>query len=95
MLTWGCRRIVKHFVQPLGLLSAELRQIGEGDYDKRLPESKRTDLIGQLQNSFCLMRRTISQQIKDAEQAKKETEERTTDTYASQHCSRILTGVEK
>ena len=77
MLTWGCRRIVKHFVQPLGLLSAELRQIGEGDYDKRLPESKRTDLIGQLQNSFCLMRRTISQQIKDAEQAKKETEERT------------------
>ena len=79
LLAWGCHRIVRHFVQPLGLLAAELRQIGHGDYEKRLPPSERTDLIGQLQNSFCQMRRSISQHIHEAEQTKQETEQRTTE----------------
>ena len=77
LLALGCHRIVKHFTQPLGLLAAELRQIGHGDYEKPLPPSQRTDLIGQLQNSFCQMRRSISQHIKDAENTKRETEQRT------------------
>ena len=77
LLALGCQRIVRHFIQPLGLLAAELRQIGDGDYEKPLPHSERTDLIGQLQNSFCQMRRSISQHIRDAETAKQETEQRT------------------
>ena len=77
LLGWGCHRIVKHFTQPLGLLAAELRQIGHGDYEKPLPHSERTDLIGQLQNSFCQMRRSISQHIMKAEKTKQETEKRT------------------
>ena len=79
LLGMGCHRIVKHFIQPLGLLAAELRQIGHGDYEKPLPLSHRTDLIGQLQNSFCQMRRSISQHIHEAEQTKQETERRTTE----------------
>jgi signal transduction histidine kinase len=79
LLVLGCRRIVHHFIQPLGLLAAELRQIGHGDYEKPLPPSQRTDLIGQLQNSFCQMRRSISQHIRDAELTKQETEQRTTE----------------
>lgn len=77
LLALGCQRIVRHFIQPLGLLAAELRQIGDGNYEKPLPHSERTDLIGQLQNSFCQMRRSISQHIRDAERAKQETEQRT------------------
>ena len=77
LLVMGCRRIVSHFIQPLGLLASELRQIGHGDYEKPLPVSQRTDLIGQLQNSFCQMRRSISQHIRDVEQKKQETEQRT------------------
>ena len=77
LLAWGCHRIVKHFTQPLGLLAAELRQIGHGDYEKPLPHSERTDLIGQLQNSFCQMRRSISQHIREVEKTKQETEQRT------------------
>ena len=77
LLAIGCHRIVKHFIQPLGLLAVELRQIGHGDYEKPLPLSQRTDLIGQLQNSFCQMRRSISQHIKDAELTKQKTEQRT------------------
>ncbi len=77
LLVMGCRRIVNHFIQPLGLLASELRQIGHGDYEKPLPVSQRTDLIGQLQNSFCQMRRSISQHIRDVEQKKLETEQRT------------------
>jgi signal transduction histidine kinase len=77
LLVMGCRRIVHHFIQPLGLLASELRQIGHGDYEKPLPISHRTDLIGQLQNSFCQMRRSISQHIRDIEQKKQETEQRT------------------
>jgi signal transduction histidine kinase len=70
---------VKHFIQPLGLLAAELRQITHGDYEKILPTSQRTDLIGQLQNNFCQMRRSISQHINDAEKTKQETEQRTSE----------------
>ena len=77
LLVMGCRRIVRHFIQPLGLLARELRQIGDGNYEKPLPPSERTDLIGQLQNSFCQMRRSISQHIRDAEQTKQKTEQRT------------------
>ena len=77
LLAIGCHRIVKHFTQPLGLLAAELRQIGHGDYEKILPHSQRTDLIGQLQNSFCQMRQSISQHIHEAEKTKLETEQRT------------------
>ena len=77
LLALGCQRIVQHFIQPLGLLAAELRQIGDGNYEKTLLHSERTDLIGQLQNSFCQMRRSISQHIRDAEQTKQETEQRT------------------
>ena len=79
LLVLGCHRIVKHFIQPLGLLAAELRQIGHGDYEKPLPLSERTDLIGQLQNTFCLMRRSISKHIHDAEQTKQEAEQRTSE----------------
>ena len=77
LLAIGCHRIVKHFTQPLGLLAAELRQIGHGDYETLLPHSQRTDLIGQLQNSFCQMRQSISKHINDAEKTKEETEQRT------------------
>ena len=77
LLVMGCRRIVKHFIQPLGLLASELRQIGHGNYETPLPISQRTDLIGLLQNSFCQMRRSISQHIRDVEQKKQETEQRT------------------
>ena len=77
LLAIGCHRIVKHFTQPLGLLAAELRQIGHGDYETLLPHSERTDLIGQLQNSFCQMRQSISKHIHDAEKTKEETEQRT------------------
>ena len=79
LLAMGCHRIVKHFIQPLGLLAAELRQIAHGDYEKILPTSQRTDLIGQLQNNFCHMRRSISQHIHDAENTKQETEQRTSE----------------
>ncbi len=77
LLVMGCYRIIKHFIQPLGLLAAELRQIGHGDYEKPLPLSERTDLIGQLQNTFCLMRRRITHHIHDAEHTKQEAEQRT------------------
>ena len=77
LLVMGCRRIVNHFIQPLGLLASELRRIGHGDYGTPLPVSQRTDLIGQLQNNFCQMRRSISQHISEAEQTKSETEQRT------------------
>ena len=95
LLAWGCHRIVKHFTQPLGLLAAELRQIGHGDYEKPLPHSQRTDLIGQLQNSFCQMRQSISRHINDAEKAKLETEQRTKEleeaTQLAQRASELKT----
>ena len=77
LLVLGCRRIVRHFIQPLGQLARELRQIGSGSYEQVLPQSDRPDVIGQLQNSFCTMQRSISQHISEAQQHVEEAERRT------------------
>lgn len=77
LLVMGCRRIVRHFIQPLGQLARELQQIGSGEYEQALPHSNRTDVIGQLQNSFCEMQQSISQHIKEAQQYIQEAEQRT------------------
>lgn len=77
LLVLGCRRIVRHFIMPLGKLARELRQLGSGDYEEPLPHSDRTDVIGQLQNSFCDMQQSISQHIKEAQQYIEAAEQRT------------------
>ncbi len=77
LLVLGCRRIVRHFIQPLGQLARELRQIGSGEYEQPLPPSSRTDVIGQLQNSFCEMQQSISKHIHEAQQHVEEAERRT------------------
>ena len=77
MLVLGCMRIIHHFIQPLGQLARELRQIGSGAYGHTLPHSDRTDVIGQLQNSFCEMQQSISHHISEAQQHVEEAERRT------------------
>lgn len=77
LLVLGCRRIVRHFIQPLGQLARELRQIASGAYEQPLPPSNRTDVIGQLQNSFCEMQQSISKHIHEAQQHVEEAERRT------------------
>lgn len=76
LLVWGCRRIVRHFIQPLGQLARELRQMGSGEYKETLPHSDRTDVIGQLQNSFCEMQQSISHHINEVQQHIQEDERR-------------------
>lgn len=76
LLVGGCHRIVLHFIQPLGRLAAELRQIRDGQYKEPLSASQRTDMIGLLQNSFCQMQQAISRHIGEVEQANLQAEQR-------------------
>ena len=76
LLMLGCKYIVSRFIEPLGHLARELRQLGSGEYEQTLPSSSRTDIIGQLQNSFCEMQQTISNHISQAQQHVEEAERR-------------------
>lgn len=76
LLGIGCRYIIHHFTHPLRQLTIGLKRMGEGQIHKPLPTSNRPDVVGQLQNSFANMRRSLSSHITHEEQANQEAEQR-------------------
>lgn len=71
-----CWKIVKHFIGPLDQLARQSRYITAGHYDKTLPQSNRTDVVGHLQNSFITMQQSINNHINDIQQVNAEMEKR-------------------
>jgi methyl-accepting chemotaxis protein len=67
-----CQMIVARHLRPLGLLADSAQRIAEGRLDETVPDSGRNDEIGQLQNSFVKMQRSLSDYISDMQQ-KRET----------------------
>lgn len=69
-----CWRITKHFIDPLNELAKQARHITDGNYSQSLPPSKRTDVVGNLQNSFVKMQNTIRQQVNHIQEVNAEME---------------------
>ena len=67
-----CRKIVTHAVRPLNRLVEQSQRIAEGHYDEQIPQSRREDVVGMLQNSFARMKDSLQRHINDIVQVNTE-----------------------
>lgn len=70
-----CYFIIRRATVPINNLAAAAQRISNGHFDETLPESKRADTIGQLQNSFVQMQKTLHSHISRLHQMNAETEQ--------------------
>ena len=68
-----CRKIVAFFIKPLGTLERQTCYIADGHFDKPLESSRRTDVVGRLQNSFVVMQESLSKYVHHLERVNSET----------------------
>ena len=68
-----CKKIISEHIEPLNLLAQQARHIADGRFEERMPSSKRTDIIGRLQNSFVSMQNKIDKYLSDLRQVSEET----------------------
>lgn len=66
---WGCNRAVKRIISPIHRLLGMTEKITNGHYDEVMPYSDRQDEIGQLQNSFATMQKSLNSQMESIHDA--------------------------
>ena len=69
-------RSITRFVSPLNQLVSQSQYIASGHFGEPMARTRRTDLVGQLQNSFSTMQESLAEQIGQLQQAKERAEER-------------------
>ena len=68
LLLLFCIFYISRNVHPLELLAQTARRLSEGHYDDHVPETRREDEIGSLQNSFKAMQQSIANRIDEIRQ---------------------------
>ena len=71
-----CYQAVRGGISPLSLLAQQSHDIAEGRFDNLLPRTKRTDTIGQLQNSFVDMQQSLKAYMNNIQQMNTQMEKR-------------------
>ena len=69
-------KAVAHAIRPLNRLVVQANRIADGHYDELLPLNNRHDAVGQLQNSFAIMQRSLKQHVTDISQLNAEMAQR-------------------
>ena len=68
LLLLFCLIYIDRNVRPIDLLAQTARRLSEGHYDDYVPDTKRVDEIGSLQNSFKAMQESIANRIEEIQQ---------------------------
>lgn len=68
ILSLLCWWTVMHYVRPLDLLAVSTQRIIDGEIDESVPDTEQSDEIGQLQNSFAKMQRSLAGYIAEMNQ---------------------------
>lgn len=68
ILSLLCWWTVRRYVRPLDLLAVSAQRITKGKIDESVPDTKQCDEIGQLQNSFAKMQRSLADYIAEMNQ---------------------------
>lgn len=71
-----CYQTVRRAVVPLKMLERQSRHIADGHLDDILPQTTRSDSIGQLQNSFVEMQQSLLMYVNDIHRMNKDLEQR-------------------
>ena len=61
----SCRKAVAHVIRPVNVLLHQSQRMAQGFYDEEITFSKRKDIVGQLQNSFATMQRSLNTHIQE------------------------------
>ena len=76
VILFVCYQAVRGGISPLSLLAQQSHDIAEGRFDNLLPRTKRTDTIGQLQNSFVDMQQSLKAYMNNIQQMNTQMEKR-------------------
>ena len=77
LLLWTfCYFVVKRNVTRLQMLAAKTEDMANGRFDKPIPQTRRKDDIGRLQNSFSVMQASLAEYVAHLEQMKAESKQR-------------------
>ena len=77
LLLWlFCYFVVRRNVARLQMLAAKTEDMASGRFDTPIPQTRRKDDIGQLQNSFSQMQSSLADYVANLEQMKAESEQR-------------------
>lgn len=63
-----CRMITHHQLEPLQMLTHSARRIAAGHYDETVPDTRREDEVGLLQEHFLQMQQSLAAHITELEQ---------------------------
>lgn len=84
LLMWViCWKTIKHFIRPLDQLAQQSRFITDGHFDKTLPPSDRSDVVGRLQNSFISMQQSINDHVTQLQQVNEEMEKQNSELLSA------------
>lgn len=64
-----CLLFVTRQLKPLNVLAKLAQRIARGDFSEPIPPTDRKDEIGHLQESFCVMRRSLAQNMEEVHKA--------------------------
>lgn len=70
-----CRTFVHRQLKPLLMLDKQAQRIAQGNYHEPVPDSKREDEVGRLQDNFSQMQKTLSSSIGKLEKLTTELEQ--------------------
>ena len=76
LMLFICRKSIKHYIEPLDRLAQQAHHIAEGNFDEQIPRSDRKDVVGDLQNGFAAMQKTINEHVTNIQRVNEETEKR-------------------
>ena len=68
-------RTFSRFTEPLMLFVSQSQHIASGHFTEPMPLTRRSDLIGRLQNSFSIMQQSLAEQVGRLQQANDKAEE--------------------
>ena len=68
VLSLLCWWVISHHLRPLDMLADSAQRIANGELEERVPDTGQKDEIGQLQNSFAKMQRSLTEYICELQQ---------------------------
>lgn len=68
VLLFICQKVFNHYLHPLDMLATSAQRIADGKVNEPIPDTGHQDEIGQLQNSFAKMQRSLAEYIAEMQQ---------------------------
>ena len=93
VLSLLCWWVIGHHLHPLGMLADTAQRIADGNLEEQVPDTGQKDEIGQLQNSFAKMQRSLADYITELRQKRDTLNRQNAELQAAYEHAREADGV--